>query len=69
MNKASPSLVLLLSLVGILISCQDSSSVYSSSLRYADSLMEVSPDHVLNYLHEFNDLHIQKMIGSILVYF
>ena len=54
MNKAFPTLILLLSLVGVLISCQHSSSAYPSSLRYADSLMEISPDHILNYLGELN---------------
>lgn len=69
MNKAFPTLILLLSLVGVLISCQHSSSAYPSSLRYADSLMEISPDHILNYLGELNVSAYSKMIGSILVYF
>ena len=41
-------------LVGGVVSCQRSSSPYPYSLRYADSLMEISPERTLAYLRKLD---------------
>lgn len=54
MNKTFVGLIFLLSLVSGIVSCQRSSSLYPYSLRYADSLMEISPERTLAYLRKLD---------------
>lgn len=54
MNKTFVGFIFLLFLVGGVVSCQRSSSPYPYSLRYADSLMEISPERTLAYLRKLD---------------
>lgn len=54
MNKTFVGFIFLLSLVSGVVSCQRSSSPYPYSLRYADSLMEISPERTLAYLRKLD---------------
>ena len=54
MNKTFVGFIFLLFLVGGVASCQRSSSPYPYSLRYADSLMEISPERTLAYLRKLD---------------
>ena len=54
MNKTFVGFIFLLSLVSGVVSCQRSSSPYPYSLRYADSLMEISPERTLTYLRKLD---------------
>lgn len=54
MNKTFGGFIFLLFLVGGVVSCQRSSSPYPYSLRYADSLMEISPERTLAYLRKLD---------------
>lgn len=54
MNKTFVGFIFLLSLVSGAVSCQRSSSPYPYSLRYADSLMEISPERTLAYLRKLD---------------
>ena len=54
MNKSFVGFIFLLFLVGGVVSCQRSSSPYPYSLRYADSLMEISPERTLAYLRKLD---------------
>ena len=54
MNKTFVGFIFLLFLVGRVVSCQRSSSPYPYSLRYADSLMEISPERTLAYLRKLD---------------
>lgn len=54
MNKTFVGFIFLLSLVSGVVSCQRSSSPYPYSLRYAESLMEISPERTLAYLRKLD---------------
>ena len=54
MNKTFVGFIFLLFLVGGVVSCQRSSSPYPYSLRYADSLMEISPERTFAYLRKLD---------------
>lgn len=54
MSKTFVGFIFLLSLVSGVVSCQRSSSPYPYSLRYADSLMEISPERTLAYLRKLD---------------
>ncbi|MFS2387288.1 tetratricopeptide repeat protein [Bacteroides fragilis] len=54
MNKTFVGFIFLLFLVGGVVSCQRSSSPYPYSLRYADSLMEISPERTLACLRKLD---------------
>ena len=54
MNKTFVGFIFLLFLVSGVVSCQRSSSPYPYSLRYADSLMEISPERTLAYLRKLD---------------
>lgn len=54
MNKTFVGFIFLLFLVGGVVSCQRSSSPYPYFLRYADSLMEISPERTLAYLRKLD---------------
>lgn len=54
MNKTFVGFIFLLFLMGGVVSCQRSSSPYPYSLRYADSLMEISPERTLAYLRKLD---------------
>ena len=54
MKKTFVGFIFLLSLVSGVVSCQRSSSPYPYSLRYADSLMEISPERTLAYLRKLD---------------
>lgn len=54
MNKTFVGFIFLLSLVSGVVSCQRSSLPYPYSLRYADSLMEISPERTLAYLRKLD---------------
>ena len=54
MNKTFVGFIFLLSLVSGVVSCQRSSSPYPYSLRYAEALMEISPERTLAYLRKLD---------------
>ena len=55
MNKTFVGFIFLLFLVGGVVSCQRSSSPYPYSLRYADSLMEISPERTLAFAKDYSN--------------
>lgn len=68
MNKTFVGFIFLLFLVGGVVSCQRSSSPYPYSLRYADSLMEISPERTLAIFVNLMFLLIQRVTGHTLAY-